>query len=70
VFIVVLGVVAALTCAGIPTILAFLATAPIATYARAVNFDYPYVERLVALTARSVPRSSSACRPQPGRPPP
>jgi urease accessory protein len=49
-FIVVLGVAAALTRAGIPTILAFLATAAIATYGRAVNFDYPYVEQLVALT--------------------
>jgi urease accessory protein len=50
VFIVVLGVVAALTRAGLPTILAFLVTAAIATYARAVNIDYPYVEQLVALT--------------------
>ena len=50
VFIVVLGVAAALTRAGLPTILAFLATAAIATYGRAVNFDYPYVEQLVALT--------------------
>lgn len=50
VFLVVLGVAAALTRAGLPTILAFLATAAIATYGRAVNFDYPYVEQLVALT--------------------
>jgi urease accessory protein len=49
-FIAVLGIVAALTRAGIPTILAFLVTAALATYARAVNFDYPYVEQLVALT--------------------
>ena len=35
---------------GNPTILAFIATAAIGTYARAVNFDYPYVEQLVALT--------------------
>jgi urease accessory protein len=50
VFLVVLGVAAALTRAAIPTILAFVATAAIATYGRAVNFDYPYVEQLVALT--------------------
>jgi urease accessory protein len=49
-FIVVLGVAAALTRAAIPMILAFLATAAIATYGRAVNLDYPYVEQLVALT--------------------
>jgi urease accessory protein len=50
VFIVVLGVTAALTRAGLAMILAFLATAAIATYGRAVNIDYPYVEQLVALT--------------------
>jgi urease accessory protein len=49
-FIVVLGVAAALTRAGIPLILTFVATAAVATYARAINFDYPYVEQLVALT--------------------
>lgn len=49
-FIVVLGVVASLMRAGVPTILAFVATAAIGTYARAVNFDYPYVEQLVALS--------------------
>jgi urease accessory protein len=49
-FVVVLGVVAALARAGLPLILAFVATAAIATYARAINFDYPYVEPLVALT--------------------
>jgi urease accessory protein len=31
-------------------ILAFIATAAIGTYGRAVNFDYPYVEQLVALS--------------------
>jgi urease accessory protein len=50
VFLVVLGVAAALTRAATPTILAFLVTAVIATYGRAINFDYPYVEQLVALT--------------------
>jgi urease accessory protein len=49
-FIVVLGVVAALTRAGTPLILAFVATAAIGTYARAVNFDYPFVEQLVSLS--------------------
>lgn len=50
VFIVVLGIAAALTRMGILLILAFVATAAVATYGRAVNFDYPYVEQLVALT--------------------
>ena len=49
-FIVALGVAAALMRAGIPVILAFVATAAIGTYARAVNFDYPYVEQLVSLS--------------------
>jgi urease accessory protein len=49
-FLLVLGVAAALTRAGLAMILAFLATAAIATYGRAVNIDYPYVEQLVALT--------------------
>ena len=49
-FIVVLGIVAPLMRAGIPMILAFVATAAIGTYARAVNFDYPYVEQLVSLS--------------------
>ena len=49
-FVVVLGVAAALTRAGLLMILAFVATAAIATYGRAVNLDYPYVEQLVALT--------------------
>ncbi|HEX6001514.1 MAG TPA: HupE/UreJ family protein [Hyphomicrobiaceae bacterium] len=49
-FIVVLGVAASLMRVGIATILAFVATAAIGTYARAVNFDYPYVEQLVALS--------------------
>ena len=50
VFLVVLGVAAALMRAGVLTILAFVATAVIGTYARAVNFDYPYVEQLVSLS--------------------
>ena len=49
-FILVLGVVAALMRAGIPLILAFIATAAIGTYIRAVNFDFPFVEQLVALS--------------------
>ncbi len=49
-FIVVLGVVAALTRAGTPLILGFLATAAIGTCARAANFDYPFVEQLVSLS--------------------
>jgi urease accessory protein len=49
-FIVVLGVVAALSRARLALILAFVATAAVATYLRAINFDYPYVEQLVALT--------------------
>jgi urease accessory protein len=49
-FIVVLGVVAALMRPGLPTILAFVATAAIGTYARALNFDYPYVEQLVSVS--------------------
>jgi urease accessory protein len=49
-FIVVLGVAAALARAGLLLILAFVATTAVATYARAINFDYPYVEQLVALT--------------------
>jgi urease accessory protein len=49
-FIVVLGVAGALTRAGTLMIVAFVATAAIGTYGRAVNFDYPYVEQLVAMT--------------------
>lgn len=50
-FIVVLGVVAALIMRpGFPLIVAFVASAAVGTYGRAVNFDFPYVEQLVAVS--------------------
>lgn len=49
-FIVVLGVVAALLPAGIPSIAIFVATAAIGILVHAANFDFPLSEQLVALS--------------------